>query len=342
MKALVKRESKVGLWMEDVPEPEIGINDVLIKIDRTGICGTDVHIYKWDAWAQSTIPVPMVVGHEFVGEIIEVGSNVSDFKPGEIVSGEGHVVCGRCRNCLAGRRHLCADTKGVGVNRSGAFAEYLSLPMTNVWHHDVAIDRDIASIFDPFGNAVHTALSFPVLGEDVLITGAGPIGCMAAAVVKHAGARYVVVTDVNPWRLELAKKMGATRVVDVRTESLVDVQRDLGMTEGFDVGLEMSGNPSAFREMLDRMSHGGKIAMLGIPSEDISIDWNTVVFNMLTIKGIYGREMYETWYKMTVLIQSGLDLSPVITHRFHYSEFEKAFEVMLSGQSGKVILNWDA
>ena len=257
MKALVKRKSEVGLWLEDVPEPEIGINDVMIKIDRTGICGTDVHIYKWDAWAQSTIPVPMVVGHEFVGEIIDIGSNVSDFKPGDLVSGEGHVVCGRCRNCMAGRRHLCADTKGVGVNRPGAFAEYLSLPMTNVWHHDETIDRDVASIFDPFGNAVHTALSFPVLGEDVLITGAGPIGCMAAAVVKHAGARYVVVTDVNPWRLELAKKMGATRIVDVRTENLTDVKHELGIVEGFDVGLEMSGSPSAFREMIDHMSHGG-------------------------------------------------------------------------------------
>lgn len=341
MKALIKRDSSPGLWLADVPEPEIGINDVLIKVDRTGICGTDVHIYKWDAWAQATIPVPMVVGHEFVGEIVSVGSNVSDFRPGEIVSGEGHVVCGRCRNCLAGRRHLCADTKGVGVNRPGAFAEYVSLPMTNVWHHDASIDRDVASIFDPFGNAVHTALTFPVLGEDVLITGAGPIGCMAAAVVRHAGARYVVVTDVNPWRLELAKKMGATRVVDVRTEKIADVQKDMGMTEGFDVGLEMSGNPTAFREMIDQMSHGGKIAMLGIPSEDIAIDWNTVVFNMLTIKGIYGREMYETWYKMTVLIQSGLDLSPVITHRFHYSEFEQGFEVMMAGQSGKVILNWN-
>ncbi len=340
MKALVKREAKPGLWLEDVPEPEIGINDVLIKVDRTGICGTDVHIYKWDAWAQATIPVPMVVGHEFVGEIVEVGSNVSDFRAGDIVSGEGHVVCGRCRNCLAGRRHLCADTKGVGVNRPGAFAEYLSLPMTNVWHHDGSIDRDVASIFDPFGNAVHTALSFPVLGEDVLITGAGPIGCMAAAVTRHAGARYVVVTDVNPWRLELAKKMGATRAVDVRSESIADVQRELGMVEGFDVGLEMSGNPAAFREMIDQMCHGGKIAMLGIPSEEIAIDWNTVVFNMLTIKGIYGREMYETWYMMTVFIQSGLDLSPVITHRFDYTDFEHGFEVMMSGKSGKVILNW--
>ncbi len=340
MKALVKQKREPGLTLTDVPEPKTGINDVLIKVDRTGICGTDVHIFKWDAWAQATIPVPMVVGHEFVGEIVEVGSNVSDFRTGEIVSGEGHVVCGRCRNCLAGRRHLCADTKGIGVNRPGAFAEYLSLPMTNVWPHDSSIDRDVASIFDPFGNAVHTALSFPVLGEDVLITGAGPIGCMAAAVAKHAGARYVVVTDVNPWRLELAEKMGATRVVDVRSESIRDVQKSLGMTEGFDVGLEMSGSPDAFRQMIKEMCHGGKIAMLGIPSEEMAIDWNEVVFNMLTIKGIYGREMYETWYKMTVLIQGGLDLTPAITHRFDYTEFEKGFEVMISGKSGKVILNW--
>ena len=340
MKALVKRESSPGLWLDDVPQPDMGINDVMIRIDRTGICGTDVHIYKWDAWAQKTIPVPMVVGHEFVGEIVDMGSNVHDFRVGDVVSGEGHVVCGRCRNCIAGRRHLCADTKGIGVNRPGAFAEYISLPMTNVWHHYDSIDRDIAAIFDPFGNAVHTALSFPVLGEDVLITGAGPIGCMGAAVVQHAGARYVVVTDVNPWRLELAKKMGATRVVDVRFKRIADVQRELGMKEGFDVGLEMSGNPEAFREMLANMAHGGKIAMLGIPTEEMSIDWNTVVFNMLTIKGIYGREMYETWYKMTVMIQGGLDISPVITHRFSFREYEEAFRVMMSGQSGKVILNW--
>lgn len=340
MKALVKQNRERGLTLKDVPEPEIGINDVLIKVDRTGICGTDVHIYNWDAWAEATIPVPMVVGHEFVGEIVEIGSNVSDFKTGDIVSGEGHVVCGRCRNCMAGRRHLCADTKGIGVNRPGAFAEYLSLPMTNVWLHDPSIDRDVASIFDPFGNAVHTALSFPVLGEDVLITGAGPIGCMAAAVAKHAGARYIVVTDVNPWRLDLAKQMGATRVVDVRTESIQEVQMALGMTEGFDVGLEMSGSPAAFRQMVHEMCHGGKIAMLGIPTEEMAIDWNEVVFNMLTIKGIYGREMYETWYKMTVLIQGGLDLTPAITHRFHYTEFEQGFDVMLSGKSGKVILNW--
>lgn len=340
MKALVKRHPEVGLWLEDVPEPEVGKNDVLVRIEKTGICGTDLHIYNWDAWAQKTIPVPMVVGHEFVGEIIEVGSNVTQFEPGEIVSGEGHVVCGHCRNCMAGRRHLCADTSGIGVNRPGAFAEYISIPNTNVWHHAPEIDKEVASIFDPYGNAVHTALMFNVLGEDVLITGAGPIGCMAAAVVKYAGARYVVVTDVNPWRLDLAKRMGATRVVDVRNERIADVQKELGMQEGFDVGLEMSGNDSAFREMLANMSHGGKIAMLGIPPKPIEIDWNTVIFNMLTIKGVYGREMYETWYKMTVLIQGGLDITPVITHRFDAVDFEKGFEVMNSGLSGKVILDW--
>jgi threonine 3-dehydrogenase len=339
MKALVKSKSQRGLWLEDVPEPTIGINDVLIRIDRTGICGTDLHIYKWDAWAQKTIPVPMVVGHEFVGEIVKVGSNVKDFFPGQIVSGEGHVVCGHCRNCLAGRRHLCADTKGVGVNRPGAFAEFLSLPMTNVWVHN-GVDLDVASIFDPFGNAVHTALSFDILGEDILITGAGPIGIMAAAVVRHAGARYVVITDVNEHRLELARKMGVTLAVNPAKQNLKDVQKELGMKEGFDVGLEMSGNPNAFRDMIDNMAHGGKIAMLGIPSEPMAIDWNKIIFNMLTIKGIYGREMYETWYKMTVMLQSGLDLKPVITHRLHYTEFEKGFAAMESGQAGKVILNW--
>jgi threonine 3-dehydrogenase len=318
----------------------MGINDVLIKVDRTGICGTDLHIYKWDDWARKTIPVPMVVGHEFVGEVVRVGANVSDFFPGDIVSGEGHVVCGRCRNCLAGRRHLCKDTKGIGVNRPGAFAEYLVLPMTNVWHHHASIDRDVASIFDPFGNAVHTALSFPVLGEDVLITGAGPIGVMAAAVVRHAGARYVVISDVNPYRLDLARRMGVTLALDARTETIADAQRKLGMFEGFDVGLEMSGNADAFRDMLANMCHGGKIAMLGIPEREMAIDWNTVVFNMLTVKGIYGREMYETWYKMTVMLQSGLEIHPVITHRFHYTEFQQGFEVMLSGQSGKVVLTW--
>jgi threonine 3-dehydrogenase len=340
MKALVKSQAKPGLWLEEVPQPAIGINDVLIKIKKTGICGTDLHIYKWDAWAQKTIPVPMVVGHEFVGEIVQVGSNVADFYPGQIVSGEGHVVCGRCRNCLAGRRHLCADTLGVGVNRPGAFAEYLALPMTNVWVHNGNIDREVASIFDPFGNAVHTALSFPVLGEDVLITGAGPIGIMAAAIVRHAGARYVVITDVNPFRLELARKMGVTQAVHPEQTSLEDVQKELGMVEGFDVGLEMSGNPSAFRDMLRSMCHGGKIAMLGIPDQEMAIDWNTVIFNMLTLKGIYGREMYETWYKMTVMLQGGLDIKPVITHRFHYSDYEEAFQIMRSGESGKVVLDW--
>ncbi|MCA8994098.1 MAG: L-threonine 3-dehydrogenase [Planctomycetaceae bacterium] len=340
MKALVKRHADVGIWMEDVPEPEVGNNDVLVRVLKTGICGTDIHIYKWDDWAQKTVPVPMVVGHEFVGEIVEVGSNVKDFSVGELVSGEGHVVCGHCRNCWAGRRHLCAHTEGIGVNRTGAFAEYIAIPQTNVWHHFEGIDLDVASIFDPFGNAVHTALSFGMVGEDVLITGAGPIGCMATAVAQYAGARYVVVTDVNPWRLELAKKLGATRVVDVRNETLAEVQRELDMKEGFDVGLEMSGNAQAFRDMLTNMAHGGKVAMLGIPPKPVEIDWNTVIFNMLTIKGIYGREMYETWYKMSVLIQGGLDISPVITHRFSANDFQQGFDVMLSGESGKVVLDW--
>lgn len=340
MKALVKRERSPGLWFEDVPIPRIDINDVLIRVDRTGICGTDVHIYNWDAWAQKTIPVPMIVGHEFVGTIVEVGSNVHDFFRGEIVSGEGHVVCGRCRNCLAGRRHLCKDTQGVGVNRPGAFAEYLALPMTNIWHHRPGIDLDVASIFDPLGNAVHTALSFDVLGEDVLITGAGPIGIMAAAVVRHAGARFVVITDVNEFRLDLAKKMDVDVALNVTNGNLADVQEQLGMVEGFDVGLEMSGNPSAFRSLIDNMCHGGKIAMLGIPGGEMTIDWNKVIFNMLTLKGIYGREMYETWYKMTVMIQSGLDIRPVITHRFNAVDFEQGFAVMRSGNSGKVILDW--
>jgi threonine 3-dehydrogenase len=350
MKALVKRHREVGLWLEDVPKPEYGINDCLIEVLRTGICGTDVHIYNWDAWAQKTIPVPMVVGHEFVGRIVAVGDNVHDFRVGDIVSGEGHVVCGHCRNCLAGRRHLCKDTKGIGVNRPGAFAEYLALPQTNVWVHEAAnengaskahrISRDVQSIFDPFGNAVHTALQYDVLGEDVLVTGCGPIGCMGVAIAKHAGARYVVATDVNPYRLELAKKMGATRVVDVRKENLADVQKEVGMKEGFDVGLEMSGNTQAFRDMIANMAHGGKIAILGIPEKEMAIDWNTVVFNMLTLRGIYGREMYETWYKMTVMLQSGLDITPVITHRYPFTEFQKGFDAMRSGQSGKVILTW--
>ena len=340
MKALVKSRADRGLWLEDVKEPEIGINDVKIHVLLTGICGTDLHIYNWDEWARSTIGVPLIVGHEFVGEIVEVGSNVSDFYPGDLVSGEGHVVCGCCRNCLAGRRHLCARTQGVGVNRPGAFAEYIVLPMSNIWRHDPKINREIAAIFDPFGNAVHTALSFPVLGEDVLITGAGPIGIMAAAVARHSGARHIVITDLNPYRLFLAEKVGVTLAVDPRKTTLQEAQKQLRMHEGFDVGMEMSGSPAAFREMLANMSHGAKIAMLGIPTSEMAIDWRRVIFHMLTIKGIYGREMYETWYKMTVMLESGLDISPVITHRFHYSEFEQGFEVMRSGNSGKVILHW--
>ena len=340
MKALVKSKSEPGLWLEDIPEPTIGINDVLIRVTHTGICGTDLHIYQWDEWASTTIPVPMAIGHEFVGEIVETGPNVNDFHAGEVVSGEGHVVCGRCRNCLAGRRHLCAHTQGVGVNRPGAFAEYIALPMSNIWRHDSRINREVAAIFDPFGNAVHTALSFPVLGEDVLITGAGPIGLMAIPVVRHAGARYVVITDVNPYRLELARKMGATLAVNTAEMPLTEVQKKLGMQEGFDVGLEMSGNPSAFQDMIANMSHGGKIAMLGIPAHPMPIDWRQVIFNLLTIKGIYGREMYETWYKMTVMLESGLDITPVITHRFSYADFAQGFEVMRSGRSGKVILDW--
>jgi threonine 3-dehydrogenase len=340
MRALVKAKAAEGLWLEDVPEPEIGINDVLIRVRKTGICGTDLHIYGWDEWASETIPVPMVVGHEFVGEVVDFGSNVSDFKAGDLVSGEGHVVCGRCRNCMAGRRHLCAHSIGLGVQRPGAFAEYVALPMTNIWHHQQGIDEEVASIFDPFGNAVHTALSFAVLGEDVLVTGAGPIGCMAAAVVRHAGARHVVVTDVNEYRLELARRMGATLAVDPRERDLADVQRELGMKEGFDVGLEMSGNPDALRSMLENMGHGGRIAILGIPAAEISLDLNPVIFNQLTLRGIYGREMYETWYQMTVMLQSGLDIRPVITHRFSHRDFEEAFAVARSGQSGKVILDW--
>ena len=340
MKALVKSRAERGLWVEDVPKPTIGINDVLIRVQLTGICGTDLHIFEWDDWAKKAIPVPLVIGHEFVGEIAEVGSNVSDFTPGMIVSGEGHVVCGRCRNCLAGRRHLCAHSKGVGVGRPGAFAEYIVLPMSNIWRHSPKVPLEIASIFDPFGNAVHTALQFPVLGEDVLITGAGPIGLMAAAVVRHAGARYVVISDLIPERLKLAEKMGVTRAIDPRKTPLEQVQKELGMQEGFDVGLEMSGNPAAFRSMLSNMSHGGRIAMLGIPNQEMSINWNEVIFNMLTLKGIYGREMYETWYKMTVMLESGLDIQPVITHRLKWQEYEKGFEAMRTGHCGKVILDW--
>jgi threonine 3-dehydrogenase len=340
MKALVKSRAEPGLWLQDVPEPTIGINDLLIRVLRTGICGTDLHIYDWDAWAQRTVPVPLVIGHEFVGEVVEVGTNVNDFHPGDLVSGEGHLVCGRCRNCMAGRRHLCAHTQGVGVNRAGAFAEYIALPMTNVWRHHAGIDLDVAAIFDPFGNAVHTALTFPVLGEDVLITGAGPIGVMAAMVVRHAGARHVVITDVNDYRLDLAHRVGVTRAVDIRDTTLAVVQRELGMTEGFDVGLEMSGNAAALRDMLANMAHGGRIALLGLPTAEIAIDWTVVVFNMLTLKGIYGREMYESWYMMSSMLQSGLDISPVITHRFAYAEYEDAFAAARSGHAGKVILRW--
>jgi threonine 3-dehydrogenase len=340
MKALVKAKSSEGLWLQDVPEPSIGMNDVLIRILKTSICGTDVHIWNWDSWAQKTIRPGLVVGHEFVGVVEGFGENVHDYKAGDLVSGEGHVVCGHCRNCLAGRRHLCPNTSGVGVNRDGAFAEYLSIPVTNVWPCDHRIPLEVLSSFDPLGNATHTALSFDLLGEDVLITGAGPIGSMAVGIARHCGARHIVVTDVNHYRLELARKMGATCAVDVRSTTINgDFQRSLGMQEGFDVGMEMSGNPDAFRMLLGNMCHGGKIALLGImpPAE---IDWDTVVFNGLTIKGIYGREMYETWYKMTMMIQCGLDITPVITHRFHYTEYEEAFRVMRSGNSGKVVMTW--
>ncbi len=340
MKALVKLKSEPGLCFQEVPIPEMGAHDVLIKILKTSICGTDVHIYNWDERIKDTINVPLIIGHEFVGLIKDIGAHVKDFKSGDIVSGEGHLVCGRCRNCLAGRRHLCPQTKGIGVNCDGAFAEYLVLPDTNVWYCDPSIPHDVLSCFDPFGNAVHTALSFDVLGEDVLITGAGPIGIMAAAIVRHAGARFVVVTDINPYRLQLAKKMGATRTLDIRKDSLTDTMKQLDMKEGFDVGLEMSGSPKALEQMIPTMAHGGKIALLGILPRDTKIDWNALIFNSLTIKGIYGREMYETWYKMTVMLQSGLDISPVITHRFKYELFEEGFEVMNSGKSGKVILDW--
>ena len=340
MKAIVKSKAEKGLWLEDVPEPKFGINDVLIRVLKTGICGTDVHIYNWDAWAQQTIKIPTVLGHEIVGEIVEVGSNVSDFFAGDIVSVEGHLVCGRCRNCLAGRRFKCANTLGVGVNTDGGFAEFMAVPMTNIWKHNADVNLEVAAIFDPFGNAVHTALAFEVFGEDVLITGAGPIGIMAAAVAKHAGARHIVITDVNPKRLELARAMGIEHAINVTEISIADYQKQLGMKEGFDVGMEMSGNASAFREMLANMTHGGNIAFLGIPPEEFSINWKTVIFNMLTVKGIYGREMYETWYQMNVLVEGGLNIEPVITHRFSYKDFKQGFEVMKEGNSGKVILDW--
>ena len=340
MLAIVKTAPGPGLELREVPMPTIGINDVLIRVRKTGICGTDLHIASWDPWAAKTIHPPLVVGHEFVGEIVEVGSNVSDFGPGDLVSGEGHVVCGRCRHCMAGNRHLCAHTVGLGVGRDGAFAEYVALPMTNIWHHWPGVPEDVAAIFDPFGNAVHTALAFPVLGEDILVSGAGPIGLMATAIVRHAGARYVVVSEPNPVRREIAARMGATAVVDPRERSLEDVQRDLGMTEGWDVALEMSGNPAALRSAIASMAHGGRIAILGIPTEEISLDVNEIVFKMLTLRGIYGREMYETWYKMTVMLQSGLDITPAITHRFDFRDFAAAFDAARSGDSGKVILDW--
>ncbi|HEY6057045.1 MAG TPA: L-threonine 3-dehydrogenase [Candidatus Limnocylindrales bacterium] len=340
MLALVKTVRGPGLRLETVPEPEIGINDVLIRVRKTGICGTDLHIEAWDPWAARTIVPPLVIGHEFVGEIVEVGANVADFRPGDLVSGEGHVVCGRCRHCLAGRRHLCANAIGLGVGRPGAFAELVALPMTNVWHHWPGIDEEVAAIFDPFGNAVHTALAFPVLGEDVLVLGAGPIGLMATAVARHAGSRYVVVSEPNAFRRALAARMGASVVVDPAERELADVQRELGMVEGFDVAMEMSGKPAALRAAIASMAHGGGIAILGIPTEEISLDVNEIVFKMLTLRGIYGREMYETWYKMTVMLQSGLDIRPAITHRFSFRDFEAAFAAARSGESGKVILDW--
>ena len=340
MKSLVKQQPTHGIWMLDTDKPVVGHNDLLIKIRKTAICGTDMHIYNWDEWSQKTIPVPMVVGHEYVGEVVGMGQEVRGFNLGDRVSGEGHITCGHCRNCRAGRRHLCRNTEGVGVNRPGAFAEYLVIPAFNAFKIPDNISDELASIFDPFGNAVHTALSFDLVGEDVLITGAGPIGIMAAAVARHVGARHVVITDINPYRLALAKKMGATRAVDVSKEDLQEVMNELGMSEGFDVGLEMSGVPVALRDMLNKMNHGGKVAMLGIPPQDVAIDWNQVIFKGLIIKGIYGREMFETWYKMASLLQSGLDLSPIISHRFSVDDFQKGFDTMGSGQSGKVILDW--
>ncbi|KXJ99898.1 MAG: L-threonine 3-dehydrogenase [Acidobacteria bacterium OLB17] len=342
MKAIVKAKAEPGLWIEDVPEPTMGINDVMIRVKKGGICGTDLHIYNWDEWAQKTIKVPTTIGHEFVGEIVEVGSNVVDFAAGDIVSVEGHLVCGRCRNCMAGQRALCANTRGIGVNMNGGFAEYIAVPHTNIWKHKPDIDLEVAAIFDPFGNAVHTALAFEVFGEDVLITGAGPIGIMAAAVARHAGARHIVITDMNPFRLELAEKMGdVTVAVNVKERSVKEVQEALGMKEGFDVGFEMSGVPAAFKEMMDNMFHGGRIAMLGIPNREFAIDWNKVVFNMLHIKGIYGRQMYETWYQMSVLLETGVDISPVITHRYSYKDFEQGFAAIKEGSCGKVVLDFE-
>ena len=340
MRALVKAKPEPGIWMQEVPVPEIGPNDVLIRVRKASICGTDIHIWNWDAWSQKTIKIPMVIGHEFMGEIAKLGDEVTGFQVGERVSGEGHITCGHCRNCRAGKRHLCRNTVGLGVNRPGCFAEYVALPAFNVFRVPKEIPDEIASFFDPLGNAVHTALSFDLVGEDVLITGAGPIGVMAAAISKHVGARHVVVTDLNPYRLELARKLGATRAVDVRTENLQETMRILGMTEGFDVGMEMSGNGQAFRDMLAAMNHGGRVAILGIPPSEVSIDWNHVIFKGLILKGVYGREMFETWYKMVAMLQSGLDVAPVVTHRFKAEQYAQGFEAMRSGQSGKVVLDW--
>ncbi len=342
MKALVKAKREVGIWLEERPVPEVGPNDVRIRIRKTAICGTDVHIYNWDHWAQETIPVPMIIGHEFVGEIVEVGSHVAGFREGQRVSGEGHITCGHCRNCRAGKRHLCRNTRGVGVNRPGCFAEYLVIPATNAFPLPDSISDDVASFLDPLGNAVHTALSFDLVGEDVLITGAGPIGCMAAAIARHVGARHVVVTDVNEYRLDLARKMGATRAIDVTRTSIRDTMDELRMTEGFDVGMEMSGNGQAFRDLLKNMNHGGRVALLGIPPDEVAIDWNEVIFKGLVLKGVYGREMFETWYKMVSMLQSGLDVTPIMTHHFPAESYQTAFEIMRSGSSGKVVLDWMA
>jgi threonine 3-dehydrogenase len=342
MQALVKTRAAPGLELRDVPVPTVGINDVLVRVHKTGICGTDLHIDSWDAWAQGAITPPLTIGHEFVGEIVDVGANVTDFAAGDLVSGEGHVVCGRCRHCLAGRRHLCAKSIGLGVGRDGAFAEYVVLPMTNIWHHWTGVDPEVAAIFDPFGNAVHTALAFPILGEDVLINGAGPIGLMATAVARHAGARHIVVSEPNAFRRELAIRMGATMAIDPRQRALTDVFGDLDMVEGFDVALEMSGNARALRDAIGSMAHGGGVAILGLPTEEIALDINMVVMKMLTLRGIYGREMYETWYKMTVMLQSGLDITPAITHRFSFREHEAAFAAARTGESGKVIMDWTA
>jgi threonine 3-dehydrogenase len=341
MKALVKKSPETGLWMQDVPLPAVNDNDLLIKVKKTAICGTDVHIYKWDAWSQRTIKTPMTIGHEFVGEIVEMGRAVQGYKVGERVSAEGHIVCGVCRACRAGKRHLCPNTRGIGVNRDGCFAEYVSVPSTNAWHVHDSIPDDIAAIFDPYGNATHTALSFDMVGEDVIITGAGPIGCMAAAIARHVGARNVVVTDVNDYRLGLAKKLGATRTVNVARENLPDIMHELGMVGGFDVGLEMSGSPQAFEQMLENMYNGGRIALLGLLPKGAGIDWERVIFKGLFIKGIYGREIFETWYKMQTMVLSGLDITPVITHHFAFDDFQAGFDAMLSGNSGKVILNLD-